>query len=221
MNSMFRTTALAAALAAASFGVMADPMTIDYELLELTTQGNTAGSSGQPVQVTALEDFKFKNAWAYREGMSGGIGSSIPATDPGTDFLLSVSRTSSFADLEISLSDAYKGRFFQSVKTYIFSPATITLSFWSGATEAAPAVTLSPLSSGISWEPWQPTTPWTETQAIDRIVISPGASSYVGLRDISISLTGSSGPSPAPEPASYALVGLALLAAGAASRKRA
>jgi len=220
MTSIFRTTALAAALAAASFGVMANPVAISYEKLELTTPGNTASSSGQPVQVTALEGFNFRNAWAYRSGMPGGIGSDTPSSTAG-DFLLSVSRTSAFEDLEISLSDAYKGRFFQSLKTYIFSPATITLTWFHGQTEMG-FDRLSPQQGPIEWNLWEPGTPWTETQAIDRIVISAGSSSYVGLQDISISLTGTSvtDPSRVPEPASYALVGLALLAATAATRRR-
>ena len=53
----------------------------------------------------------------------------------------------------------------------------------------------------------------------DRLEFSSGIA-VLGLDNLSITLTAAGGGGTAPEPASYALVGLALLAAGTASRRR-
>ena len=174
MTSMFRTTALAAALAAASFGAAAGPVQVD---LDLSGLGNDAMTADAPVGVTNLQGFAFKNAFAYRATLPGGVGSTVPNGTTG-DFLLSVDRTSPFEDLEIKLGSGFvgDGQFFRSLNTSIFSPATITISWFSGTTQQGFSQ-LSPLTSGLGWQSWAPGTPWTAAQAIDRIVFSAGASS--------------------------------------------
>ena len=60
-----------------------------------------------------------------------------------------------------------------------------------------------------------------DTDRVDRLEFAPAApGSVFGMDNLNIELSQTTTDNPVPEPASYALVGLALLAAGGASRKR-
>jgi hypothetical protein len=240
---MFRTTALAAALAATSMGASAGPVTLT-KTLDLTGLGQQAidanNGTGAPVAVGEIDGFVFSdNVFAYHSSMlkpGGNPGDDLdtPALDTTGPFIMNGDRTTGllggppFMPLTISLGKGFtdQKRYFQSIDTSIFSSATFTVRLYSGPGDtplSSPSYT--PTYPGVlKWEPWSPGTPWSETLAVDRIEISvEGTAGYVGLKDISITLSGGTTvtPNPAPEPAGYALVGIALLAAGAASRRRA
>ena len=233
MTSMFRTTALAATLAAASFGLIAGPLTVKLDLFELGEDAKKADNGkGAPVAVGEIQGFVFSdNAFAYHPSMlyvppsgSTDLGDLTPPDKTSGAFIMNGDRsTLSFGGLEISLGKGYRseGRYFQYLDTSLFASAPFSVKLYSGSKLVPPSY--DPTFPNLTWQPWEPGTAWSETDRIDRVVISAGSGGYVGLQEISLTLSSATtgGGGNVPEPGSYALVGLALLAAGAASRRRA
>ena len=236
MISMFRTTALAAALAAASFGAAADSVILDFNAL-----GKKPSTAGAPVAITGeLQGLVFSNAYAYDTSMwdpnqdlktpdcsplqtpsctaSGAfIMNDDRVTDPGGGFSgISITRGANMKR---------RGEFFNSINLSVFDSgaALIYSVFKANATDSEADFPPSGSTSqdGYVWNPRSSS--WDDSLQIDRIFITTGDSAFFGIRSLTIGLTAATkpDPSPVPEPAGYALVGLALLAAGAASRRRA
>lgn len=238
MTSMIRTTALAAALAAFSVGTFAANVTlpeIDFEdlgalaLKPLDPKGNV--TTGTAVPVTSYKGFVFSGVFAYHADMLGKDGTSSADPDflTGTKGGFLMNRQRSFDPppqaLVMDLGDAFRqaGQFFTALSLLQFNTAETTVSLYSNkGTQFVGSNTYSP-SQGGNWTTTK-TYQFVDTDQVDRIVFSatdPQAPGLIGWDNLVVSLTAATtDPNPAPEPASFALVGLALLAAGAASRRR-
>ena len=163
-----------------------------------------------------------KNAYVYADNMLDDLTDQMPGNGSDGGFIMNRSRDPlSLSSIEISLGPLLgSGQFFQSLTAKVFSPAKIEIS-WFKVGDATPYTRV--LSDGTQQNLWSDSiqgTPWDATDQVERISISAGQGAF-GIDNLLINLTGDTKPNPAPEPASYALVGLALLAAGAATRRRA
>jgi PEP-CTERM motif len=223
MTSLFRTTALAAVLAATSFGVLAGPIEINF---------NSLGVVDGPTGVPKAGPFTDQNvtvtgAFAYAPGMLDELENDPKPNNTTSGFIANRGRGSNPGVITIELGDVYTnaGRYFQSVSMKMWSPGQITIqwlnaagsvlgtknpTFGGAANDWNTILTPSSTDTGLPWD----------QLAVERLSISAG-NGVLAVDDLSIQLTaGSTIPNPAPEPASFALVGLALVAAGAASRRR-
>ncbi len=224
MISMIRTTALAAALTLGCAGAMADQVSLNFDGL-----GSQLGNT--PLQVPESQaDGKLivKNAYAFKDTML--IPDDNGPTSASNDVFI-MNRTRDYATnaIEISLGSMFglsgNGQYFQSLSMRLFASDLASVSWYHG-TNLLGSRTLNEAGSSKKWfnnilTPTDVNTPWDAALQIDRISIS-GRLGVVGIDDLIINLTAATtNPNPAPEPASYALVGLALLAAGAATRRRA
>ena len=219
MISMIRTTALAAALTLGCAGAMADQVFLDF-----TELGSKLTDTSPP---TALPEAQgedrllVKNAFVYADNMLDDFIDQVPGDSSDGGFIMNRSRDPfSLNSIEISLRAlAGSGQYFQSLTALVFSPTKIEISWFKrGGTQKF----TRDLSDGTQQNLWTTSiqgTHWDAADQVDRISISAGPGAF-GIDNLRIGLTGSTDPNPAPEPASYALVGLALLAAGAATRRR-
>lgn len=231
MKSAVRSTVLAAALAALSCAAVANPITIDFE-----AEGNAAVTANAPVQIGSIGGFLFTNAWAYKSPMFSAADRPLPAVwdiEPGppltvecefspqecnlTGFIMNRTRGGLGQVLDIAL-DPTGGRFFTSITFDLFhnaSSAKISLlnnGVWSDLTGFT--------DGQLDWQNGL-TSNWAGDAALAGVTTLrfDFGTSALGLDNLSFTLSGTSGGT-APEPASYALVGLALLAAGAARRRK-
>lgn len=231
MTSAFRTTALAAALGVFSWGASAAPVTIIS--LDFDKQGEEAIAAQAPIAVSVIDNVYFTGAWAYEWNM---LRPSDPSLADGNEsgFLINRNRTPTTTfDIVVSLEDlavaagkaagatAYPGQFFKSITFSLFTAgAKPTLSY----TDASNVVKSRNLTAGNGDLLWSDGNTYT-FDALDQIrtlVFSGSNDAVLGLDNLQITLTDAiPDGGNVPEPASYALVGLALLAAGSASRRRA
>ena len=225
MTSAFRTTALAAALAAFSCGALADAVVLDF-----TSLGQQAFEAKAPIRVQEVDGFFFTGAYAYDTRM-------LTAKDPepsggkGGGYLLNSGRDSKTGDIVISLkdpkaaiakganaADKFANQFFESISFSLFSSGAPIVSY----TTAKGGLVTAELTHGSSMLLWSFGNVLKDISPSDQVtslVFSAGGD-FIGLDDLKITLTDGGNPGGnVPEPASYALVGLALLAAGSASRR--
>lgn len=229
MTSMFRTTALAAALAFGWIGAQAAPVPINFDFF-----GDQASSTKVPVAIGTIKEFQFSNAFAYRPDMLGSDPAfpdlQAPGGTTGT-FVMNDDRIpdNPYVAIQIKLTGSYVtyGEYFESVAMDIFSLGNVSVSWFKKGNDSNKADGTFGLSNAVDgrWNPVKNSTNWDATAQIDRIQFSAGDAAYFGIQGLRVGLTTGSrpdpNPNPAPEPAGYALVGLALLAAGAATRRRA
>lgn len=233
MTSAFRTTALAAALAAFSFGAMAEVVRLDFEDL-----GKQAVADKAPVAVDIVEKIYFSGAYAWATDMldskqddpmpSGGV--------PG-GFLVNRSRAFDTSDIVLSLDEivlkaakgagaaasvlnSYPGQFFASITFSLFTFSDKPTLKFDNANGEEQSRELTPGSDLLLWSAPN-TIRFDPLDQVRTLIISAPGFAVLGLDTMEITLTAANpGGGTVPEPASYALVGLALLAAGSASRRR-
>lgn len=232
MRTLFRTTALAAAMAAFSIGAAALPTTIDLDLRPL---GQAAADAHRPVEVGHFANMYFKNLWAFRSDMWTGSDPKPGDNSPGTyvanrgrndftakDIIISLEGPGGGAGAGASGKDSFPGQFFQSISFRIFSSADPLEIFWAGADgKELGSTPVTPGSTDLLWSPRQ-TYNFNPLQEVRQLRLSASGAT-IGLDSLQITLTEAStggGGGSVPEPASYALVGLALLGAAAAGRRR-
>ena len=224
MTSTFRRSAVAFTLACSANLAMADAATIDFDSLKLGTQ---------PVGVSTQfqsSGFLFSGAYAWSDAIMDPdplANDPKPSTPGKGTYIVNRPKNSSAGEILISLRSDLIGKvFFQSISFngYSYGDETtspLTVTGLGGITELTRQ--LSNPGGSIAWRESVQATDFLETDSISSIRLSAGTAAF-GIDDLTINvygrLTDGSGPNPAPEPASYALVGLALLAAGAATRRR-
>jgi len=235
MSFSIRTTAFAAALCTFACGSFAETINITFGLL-----GSNVTS---PVEVTELNGFKVSGAYAYdvellKSTDSGNFYNDLkrdfPASTTG-GFLLNKDGSSSSSKasrIVLSIPD---------ITTRLLAPAgtsyegqyisSLTYSYWGlgavgvdGCISPGNCTDNGTASKGQSRE-WSSSTNLIERKFaagsdVTRAEFFSENNGLFGLRQVNITLSPAASGNNVPEPASYALVGLALLAAGAASRRR-
>lgn len=232
MNSSLRALVLASITTACCGQVIAGVVIlppVDFE--DLASQVLSPAPQGTPVAVTSFKGFEFSGAFAYHADMVGQDASfgEDAAPKAGSDGVFLANRARSYtpgpSDLTIALGSAYSGQYFSEVSLRQFNVGTATLRWFSGGVEISSNEYSTAQSA--AWVESK-TYSFSDTDKIDRITFSVKGdpdpltgqipNGLFGLDNLKVSLSGSTAV--VPEPGSYALVGLALLAAGAASRRR-
>lgn len=241
MTPAFRSTALAAALAAVSCGAMAEK--IDFESF-----WDTSIKADDPPKAVGARDvkgflFSADSAWAYKKEMlnpaqdilpdfweSAGTCNPPAGADPdvvcnNSGFIMNKTRSGADGSvIDISLDPTiFGGRYITAINLRLFHNAGTGAD--SGKVIAFNAAGASEELEGFSsgarrWVDWGITLKTLQDATMLRFDFAGNA---LALDDLNFTLSGSGGGNGGnvPEPASYALVGLALLAAGAARRRKA
>lgn len=229
MTSAFRTTALAAALVAFSWGASAAPVTISLDFDKL---GADAIDAKAPIPVSVVDGVYFQGAWAYEWNM---LKPSDPSVADGNEggFLINRDRnpTTTF-DIVVSLEEltvaaakaagatTYPGQFFKSITFSLFTGGAKPTLSYTDANNEQKSRNLTPGDGDLLWSDGNTYT-FDALDQIRTLVFSGSQGAVLGLDNLQITLTDAiPGGGNVPEPASYALVGLALLAAGSARRRR-
>ena len=250
MKPALHLTATASLLAMFSLGAAALPMTVDLGFYAEGQQAlgdpnkNPPVPSG-PVAVESVSGIKFTGAWAYKLGMfdtadivsdeineTNGVFSCGVLPAPGGDsacnetgYISNRGRPSTGGSKLVRTLDptVYLGRYITSFSFDIWhngNPATASIRFVDRSSGVAEYQNWSNISAGNKlWStPQEQVVKLAQATSIE---FDFGVSA-LGLDNLRITVDGPGAPpSGVPEPSSYALVGLALLAAGATRRRKA
>lgn len=221
MTSILRTTALAAVLAASSWGAAAAPVVLKLGLSGFDDQFDAAK---EPAKVERLNKVGFEGAWAYRKDILQ-FGDPAPGDDRPGNYISNRDRGSSAAqDVVISLdsgsgqTNPFPGQYLLSIGFSLFTSADELKISFADSNGNQLTSRLTPASSDMLWATGY-RADFKEVDQIRQIRLSSDGA-VLGLSDLELTLTEAIDPGVVPEPASYALVGLALLAAGTAGRRR-
>lgn len=221
MSTTIRKVVLAVAAVVVSVGAQASLTTVNFD----TLWGDPLPASPAPIPLGDLSGLRFTGATAYRGSMASsqdGGEPSLPAggmamnraPDPSTGDGIPGAVT----DLNISLIDP-NAYFTSMILDYAIS-GTTSFILWSGNTAKTP-VTLIGGGSSMPWNTGEDLTKYLAGSHVNRIEFYSDSPSLLALDNFQFDTAGGGTPPPTvPEPASYALVALALLAAGGASRRR-
>ena len=239
MTTALRSIALAAALAAVSCGAMAETVTINFD----SFWNDDTIDAGDPPKAVGAGDvagfvFSTDSAWAYRKEMldpsldvlpdvwdAPGVCTGDDDACNNTGFIMN--KTRGVADgsvIDISLDPTVFGsRYITAINLRLFHNAGQgdesgkVIAF----NAAGDSEELEGFSSGTRrWVGWGTTLKTLQDATTLRFDFAGNA---LGLDNLDFTLSEAVDPPPpgVPEPSSYALVGLALLAAGAARRRKA
>lgn len=227
MHFTARIIALTASLSALAPAAIAAQVELNFNEFSTTTE---------PVAVDVLQGLQFRGAFGYGVSM---LGIQDPenldyASDGKGGFLLNKQRGQSATDIVLTLVQNAAGTkgvsaltaspavFFQAITFNLWTKGTVT----SGnpnpnkliATGASGPVSRDMTPGGLDIWTTQPLTfNFDPLDQVTSLRFTAGTAAFA-LDDMVVTLTGA--PGTAPEPASYGLVGVALLAAGAASRRK-
>lgn len=226
MTTAFRHSVLASALLAAGCGAFAAPVTINFDDL-----GQQAIKDGKPVALTSTQGVNFSGAFVYEWDMLKPGVDTTPAPSNLGGFLINRDRGADPTDIVVSLetlalASNTAGKNFPN---QYFS--SISLSLFAGGTLNSPPPKITYTANGkpmtVELPKGGPSLFWSDNNVINfneqdqvtELRFSNGTGVF-GLDNLVITLTDPGTGGNVPEPAGYALVGMALLAAGAASRRR-
>ena len=217
-------TAAAVAIGLASLAAQAAEVVLSFEGLRASILAGNGGA-GLPVAVGASQSgFQFSGAYAYDFGVLSAADSD-PTPDAaqisGSVFIANQNRGAMPGVIELSLVGSNATRAFKTLSfDYFVGQSEPTIEVL-GATGLLHTFTFT-LGSGPK--------PWQSSANLDllgftganRLRFSGSNAGLLGLDNISIDFVSgrTGGGGTVPEPASFALVALALLGAGAASRRR-
>ena len=183
------------------------------------------GVPDAPVEVLGqVPGFKFSGAFAYSYDMVKSTSGDVvrPGDNSNTGgFIINRNRgVTEPLTLILSLDDGvYPGRYFTGIQFDVYTNSSnpkVTAVLASGAREEKE---LTPGDGANLWTR-NPLITFDALSQVTRLEFSTTLGGGIGLDNLSITLSaGSDGT--VPEPGSYALVGVALLAAGAARRRKA
>lgn len=225
MHPTFRIVALTAALAALSSVASAAEVRLNFN--DLGTQAETAGA---PVAVPDTQGLRFRGAFGYGVGMLGSDDpENLDMVSAGKGgFLLNKQRGASTTDIILSLvqspaitRSADPVVFFQSITFNLFTKGTGAANklYATGANGEDQGRQMTS-GGGDTWTSLPTTYTFDPLAQVTSLRFTAGGAAFA-LDDMVIALSSAPGPGGnVPEPASYGLAGLALLAAGAASRRK-
>lgn len=221
MTTAFLKSTAAAALVMLSLGAQADAVTLNFD-------GLLANESG-PVAATNSEGFSFTGAYVWESRFSAtGPTSSDPIPDDsnsGNGFIANRSQTTDGLTIGMNLLAVPNvTRYIRSITFDMFVPADTPFAYgYAGGSTTAAATIAAPtfsVGTGKAWIPGQ-LLDFGADSRVSRLEFGGSGQGTIGLDNLIIQFTASDiGGGTVPEPASYALVALALLAAGGASRRR-
>lgn len=227
MAQTFRIFALTAALSALSPAAFAVLVPLDFNDI-----GARADVAGKPIEVNVLEGLQFTNAYGY------GVGMLTPADDDGLfrastgkgGFLLNKPRGGSTADITISFV-ASRARavapaaIFESITFDLFTNGDCKSST-SNPNQLIAISAKGEVSQEITcggndrWSGSPLTYKFAPSDQITSLRFTADGATFALDNMIVSTLADPGNGNNVPEPASYGLVGLALLAAGSASRRK-
>ncbi len=239
MTSTFLKATVAAALGAWSMTVAAAPVLLDFEALG---QQALLGERN-PIAVRNIAGFNISGAFAYHTAMLNDRDNApFPSRTGG--FLINRSRLADTASIVVSLDElvepaargvaaaaalpapnVFPGQYFKEVSVLMYTLADRPL-LVAMNDDGSKSVTIE-LSPSDGTKFWSSNGPYLfEADDMLTRLEFRSAGAVLGIDDLLITLTdpgngGNGGNNGVPEPASYALVGLALLAAGSAKRRKA
>lgn len=230
MHFTVRIIALTAALSALAPAAIAAQVELNF---------NEFGTATQPVAVDVLQGLQFRGAFGYGVSM---LGNQDPenldfASAGKGGFLLNKQRGQSSTDIILTLVQNAAGT--TGVSALAASPAVffqaITFNLWTkGTVTGGNANPNKLIATGVNGDVSRDMTPggldiWTTQpltfnfdplSQVTSLRFTAGTAAFA-LDDMVVTLTGATDPGGnVPEPASYGLVGMALLAAGAATRRK-
>ncbi len=230
MTTKFRSTALATALVAFSVGALAGPV-----MFEGPWEKGVAAKD-PPVEFLAEGGFTFTGAWGYKAGMfmandvlpkawdlsqspikcADASGEFSEALCNTTGFIMNRARGEKAQIIRVDV-DPKRLQYIEnvSIRLYHETPtgATVTARNAAGGFENFENIT----PGNLVWTSWNSAVKLANATTLE---FNFGEAYVLGLDNLDITLSAApGGGATVPEPASYALVGLALLAAGAARRR--
>ncbi|MDO8376879.1 MAG: PEP-CTERM sorting domain-containing protein [Aquabacterium sp.] len=222
MKTAFLKSTAAAALVMLSLGAQADAVTLNFD--GILASGATAPDPLGTLSVNGAS-FSFTGAYVWESRFSDTGDTStepIPAdSNPGNGFIANRSRAENGLIIGMNLLPvANVTRYIKSVKFDLFVPADTP--FVRGFSKNGTTPDLTATFSEGSGKAWVPalSVDFGEKSVVSRLEFGGTGMGTIGLDKMTIEFTAADIGGTVPEPASYALVALALLAAGGASRRR-
>ena len=224
MTTAFLKSTAAAALVMLSLGAQADAVPLNFEGIL-----GTGATSPVALNSSSVAGFNFSGGFAYEWAMLTSSDVKPADTNQG-GFVMNRNRPDAQqsppdpVDIVMTFSGSNSGRFLQLLSFDLFVTSGSQASVMAYAGNAL--VTTAMLTTGDSTNAWNPTNPAIDfgtSSKVDRLVFGASNFGVLGLDNMRLNFTASDiggGGGTVPEPASYALVALALLAAGGASRRR-
>lgn len=217
MTTTIRKVALAAAAATASLGAQAT--LVDFNDLFTSTSTASVALGSLP----SYGGLVFSGAWAYTDAIAtteitAGTKPAARADSGGFAFNLPPPGTASASVMSFRLNAP--NSYFTSLDFDYATSDLTAISLYSGTTSVG-TLALTKGDANMVWGSPNAAFPFTKAQSIDRIDFTGGFRFALDNIVYEVATTiPDGGNGTVPEPASFALVALALLAAGGASRRR-
>lgn len=224
MTTALRRTALAAALVAISSSAMAGVVVIDINFDALGAQ---AAASNTAVEFQGEQGLNFSGGYVAARnccnvpdvGMNntsaGYLTNRLPSGSNGQNILLSLEDLVT-AVTGLSAASAYPNQFISAITFSVFTRSSLPTVTFTDRNNVTNSKLATP--GGAFWSHNNSFT-FDPLDQVSTLSFSVGGG-FFAIDNLSVTLTDGGTGGNVPEPASYALVGLALLLAGSASRRR-